>query len=64
MNGATTPIRPRVLRARLTASDRGTKPKSSAIDSTRSRVRAFTRSGRLSARETVEMLTPALAATS
>ena len=64
MNGAITPIRPIPRRARVTASLFGTKPRSSIAASTRSSVEALTRLGALSASDTVEMLTPAMVATS
>jgi hypothetical protein len=64
VKGATTPMRPRALRARVTASVLGTKPRASAAPRTFSRVRSLTLAGLLRASETVEMLTPASAATS
>ena len=64
MNGASTPIRPTPRRAELTAAAFGTYCRSSTALSTRSRVRGLTRPGRLMTCETVEMLTPARAATS
>ena len=64
VNGAITPIRRICFRARVVASDLGTKPISSMHSSIRALVFGLTRSGLFRAFETVEMLTPAARATS
>lgn len=63
-NGATSAIRPTPAFARAIARSFGTNPSSSAASSTSVRVLALTRAGWLMASDTVEMLTPARAATS